>query len=843
MECIVVQPISRKLVNEFKKLKKYQQSFDKDSEYDCHLCFDMIIDRKYEFTCLQSKIYFDKEIQKYTVIFSNIPNEYPIVNIRFHIQNNLYTILYNPCVKINKKQCHFNIENGIRNNKIDIFYHTQPQYIIYGTYKHVNTVQLIIDDILFVEEDKLRYIPLINKLCNIQQGKQMNLISKTLNYYKRHGLKSTLYKIGSYLSKSNYIDTDECIVYDYDSSYQSNSSYHDKTTIKPICFYLPQFHRFKENDEWWGKGFTEWTNTRKAYPKYMGHYEPREPHKDIGYYKLDNKNIFKKQAMLAKEHGIYGFCFYYYWFSGKRLMEKALDIFLENKDIDINFCLCWANENWTRTWDGLENDILIKQEYTDSDNVNFIKDIAKYLVDERYIRIDNKPVILVYDAKSIPDCKTTFTAWRNTAKEIGIGEILIWVCQTNNSNSFSLGIIDYIDAEVEFPPHCANVNSIDTSFFNIPQENAPGGMYLYDEIVNSYINRNIGENIKPVYKTAMMSWDNSARKQTGWHGMYKYSLYSFYTWLNKIFEYTEKTFIENERFMFINAWNEWAEGTYLEPDKKTGYANINTFSNALFKKSFLKDIQKINSINVQTKIDSKNKIAIQAHIFYTDLAGNIIEELNKIPYKYDCYISTDTKEKAEELIRKFKEKSLSKNIFVDVFENRGRDMFPFISQISKVIDKYDYICHIHSKKTLTNTVGDDWRTYLFNNLFGSKENIQGIFEIFETTNTGIIFPETFISMLPAVDWGSNFENARNLLTRMHVPIMLPKTHLIFPVGNMFWAKTKAVKQIFKYCTDINDYAMEAGQVDGTFAHAIERLWAYLAEYNGYTYTQTLNYTK
>ena len=234
----------------------------------------------------------------------------------------------------------------------------------------------------------------------------------------------------------------------HNSNYQANESFSEyNTDIKPICFYLPQFHTFKENDEWWGKGFMEWTNTKKAYPRYLHHYQPREPHNDIGYYTLDNAETIRKQVALAKEHGIYGFCFYYYWFSGKRLMEKPLDIFLQNKDIDMNFCICWANENWTRTWDGAEHNILIKQDYSEKDKVEFVKDCLKYIQDDRYIKVNGKPVILVCNkADNMSRDKNDIYEFYN----LGMGDVY------PVSAANALGIGDVLDAIYEKLPEKSN---------------------------------------------------------------------------------------------------------------------------------------------------------------------------------------------------------------------------------------------------------------------------------------------------------------------------------------------------------------------------------------------------
>ncbi|MDR2251637.1 MAG: glycoside hydrolase family 99-like domain-containing protein [Endomicrobium sp.] len=177
------------------------------------------------------------------------------------------------------------------------------------------------------------------------------------------------------------------VSYSYQSHYENNEKFSQyKTDIKTICYYLPQFHTIPENDKWWGKGFTEWINVLPAQPRFARHYQPRLPHKDFGTYDLSDVNSFKKQVELALQHGIYGFCFYYYWFSGKKLLETPIENLLKHKEIDMPFCVCWANENWTKTWSGEEKDVLMKQKYKKNDALKFIQDIKHILKDVRYIK-------------------------------------------------------------------------------------------------------------------------------------------------------------------------------------------------------------------------------------------------------------------------------------------------------------------------------------------------------------------------------------------------------------------------------------------------------------------------
>ncbi|MCB2081343.1 MAG: glycoside hydrolase family 99-like domain-containing protein, partial [Rickettsiales bacterium] len=195
-----------------------------------------------------------------------------------------------------------------------------------------------------------------------------------------------------------------------------------------IAFYLPQYHPIPENDKWWGKGFTEWSNVAKGQPQFEGHYQPHVP-SDLGFYDLRMGEIQKEQARLAKAHGVDAFCYYYYWFSGKKLLEKPLENMLAS-DSDFPFCICWANENWTRRWDGMDDDILIEQKYRKEDPELFAKEVAPILKDERYIRVQGKPLFIVYKATDIPNLQDTLKLWRKVWQNEGIDEVQICAVMT-----------------------------------------------------------------------------------------------------------------------------------------------------------------------------------------------------------------------------------------------------------------------------------------------------------------------------------------------------------------------------------------------------------------------------
>ena len=356
----------------------------------------------------------------------------------------------------------------------------------------------------------------------------------------------------------------------------------DPSTVsaKVIAFYLPQFHPIPENDEWWGEGFTEWTNVTKAFPNFTGHYQPHIPD-ELGYYDLRRLEVQKRQVDLAKKYGIYGFCFYYYWFSGKRLLEHPINQYLAHPELDLPFCLCWANENWTRRWDGAEHEILIAQEYNEQEYEHFIRDISPHFLDPRYIRVDGKPILLVYRISLLPSPQKAAEIWRAECRKLGIGEIYLVAVQ-------SFGISDPhpfgFDAAVEFPPSHLGQTKISSSSVNITNPDFKGEIFDYNIAARTMIEKK--HEGYTVFKGVMPSWDNTARRQNASHIFINSSPKNYGKWLAQAIKYTTQNLPEDRRFIFVNAWNEWAEGTHLEPDSLRGYAFLQATAEAITQGNF-----------------------------------------------------------------------------------------------------------------------------------------------------------------------------------------------------------------------------------------------------------------
>lgn len=339
------------------------------------------------------------------------------------------------------------------------------------------------------------------------------------------------------------------------------------SVAKLIAFYLPQFHPIPENDEWWGNGFTEWTNVVKARPLFRGHYQPHLP-ADLGFYDLRVPETREYQAALAQQYGIFGFCYYHYWFNGKRLLQRPFDEVLATGKPDFPFCLCWANENWTKRWDGMEKHVLMPQTYSADDDLNHIRWLLRAFDDRRYIRIEGKPLFLVYRPGDLPCASKTAEIWRREARKAGIGEICLCAVITYYKGApTDPGAIGF-DAALQFQPAISfRYNLVQRAWKKLLRGPSNNLILDYSELVKQALEREQPSRL--TFLSVVPSWDNAARRKAAAVILKNANPTKYGEWLETAIA-RSRPLSTGEKIVFVNAWNEWAEGNHLEPCSRWG---------------------------------------------------------------------------------------------------------------------------------------------------------------------------------------------------------------------------------------------------------------------------------
>lgn len=601
-----------------------------------------------------------------------------------------------------------------------------------------------------------------------------------------------------------------------------------RAPLQIIAFYLPQFHPIPENDKWWGKGFTDWTNVSKAVPQYVGHYQPHLPG-ELGFYDLRLVDVMRQQTDLARRYGIGGFCFHHYWFGGRRLLERPVKQYLEANDIDFPFCLCWANENWTRRWDGQENDVLMAQSHTPEQDDNFIDDILPALRDPRYIRFNGKPVLIVYRVSLLPDAAATAKRWRQHSIEAGVGDLYLIAARTFEiTDPRPYGF----DASIEFPPHQIPACRINDRL-TIVNPNYRGNIYDYEGLVSWYVKQRVSD--YPLIKTVSPSWDNEARRPGAGHTFHGANPSIYAHWLRKVYCATVENVKIDEKqppFVFVNAWNEWAEGAHLEPDRKYGYGYLHATANVV--REFMEpDVEVISIVRQSQKNFLKQSdAAVIVHLHYEDLFNELRERIEVVD-NADILISirADISVTAcREILSAFPKVRLA------IFSNRGRDIQPFLQMLRFIRERgYKLACKIHSKKSPQRHDGAQLRRNALNDLLRSLESVTVIKKRFaDDPSLGIVAPRG--SLLPLDEPDCNVRNRAwldKLLTRAHMDNVVGANNCNFIAGSMFWFRVEALTILDELDLSVNEFEDELGQVDGTLAHAVERLFAVTAEERGF----------
>jgi len=521
-------------------------------------------------------------------------------------------------------------------------------------------------------------------------------------------------------------------------------------------------------------------------------------------------------------------------------LEKPLDMFI-NSDLDMKFCISWANENWTRRWDGLDKEVLMPQIHTYESDCRFIHDMVKYLSDKRYIKVNGKPIILVQRAHDLAEPQKTAEYWKNFCIKEGLGEpILVAV--------HSFGFYDDpaklgFDVALEFPPLFPeqSLDRID-NFAKILNPDFMGAIHDYKEVVEISINK-----LTPPYKyirTALVSWDNTARRQNTPSIFVYSSPYLYKKWLSHLIRYSmNNARSEEERLIFINAFNEWAEGNHLEPDRKFGYGylqataeavienlpqgiNIKTPNILMFKKSERIFYERIDI----EKINKTSNLAIIIHLYYPDLWEEFWSYLNNIKQKFDLFVSIPVEVFFD--TDKILESGINAYIYRNI--NRGRDVAPFLHIFQSIYSlKYEYGLKFHSKKSIHRADGDTWRIKALNGIIGNQEIVEKILGAFtKEIKLGLIIARDIL--VPYSEHKGSNESYLKFLCQK-AGITWDGEDFLFSAGTFFWFRFKAFEDLLKLDFSLKDFEPEFYQLDGCLHHALERFFGLIIKKRGYLY--------
>ncbi|GLQ49278.1 glycoside hydrolase family 99-like domain-containing protein [Dyella flava] len=580
-----------------------------------------------------------------------------------------------------------------------------------------------------------------------------------------------------------------------------------------VAFYLPQFHPIPENDAWWGEGFTEWQNVTRALPQFEGHAQPRLPGA-LGFYDLRIADVMRRQMQLAREYGIAAFCTYFYWFGGKTLLEGPLLQWLNDASLDLPLCLCWANENWSRRWDGRADQILIGQQHSASDDLAFIAHVSRYLSDPRYLRVDGKPLLLVYRPGLLPEAQSTAERWRKWCREHGIGEIyLAYVQSFDRVDPRDIGF----DGAVSFPPNNITLAPI-TDRQQLLNPDFHGDIYDWRELVSK-----VSTQADPTYTLfpcVNPGWDNEPRRSGAGRVFAHASPRGYRDWLQQAI-HTAQRRKPSSPLVFVNAWNEWAEGAVLEPDSRLGFAWLQATRNALC------------GACEQKPVPSPQPCVV-IHVWYVDVLDEIAAALRTSGLDWRVFITTTVEH--EQIVRE-RLARLDLKADITTFENRGRDILPFLHIADRLLNEgVDVVLKLHTKRSTHRRDGELWRRELIDKLLSPERAASTLAAFRNTPKLGLAAADGHVQPLQFY-WGENESNVQYLAARLGIPEPSPEQDQ-FIAGSMFWARLEALRPLLDAHLGVWEFEDEAGQVDGTLAHAVERIIELCAEAAGYAISDT-----
>lgn len=563
---------------------------------------------------------------------------------------------------------------------------------------------------------------------------------------------------------------------------------------KLVAFYLPQFHPIPENDAWWGTGFTEWRNVTRALPQFEGHAQPRLP-AELGFYDLRQPDVMRQQMALAREYGVAAFCTYFYWFAGKTLLETPVRQWLSQPELELPICLCWANENWSRRWDGRAEDVLIGQQHSADDDFAFIAYVADYLKDPRYLRVEGKPMLLVYRPGLLPSAKDTAARWRTWCRDHGIGEIhLAYVQSFDRVDPTSIGF----DAAVEFPPNNTSLTPI-TRDQQLINPDFAGEVLDWRQLM-----RNAVRAVAPkylLYPGVNPGWDNEPRRSGRGRVLCHASPRGYRDWLHKAVEMAKER-SPSTPMVFINAWNEWAEGAVLEPDTRLGHAWLEATREAL----------------LPPREGTDKRPCAVVHAWYVDELDEIVTRLRSHGLDWRIVITSEP-EQAQQVRARLE--ALGVAAEVEALDNRGRDVLPFLRVTERLLSEGVAVVLKLQTKRSAQDPGSQAHGELLNSLAASDRALR-IMEAFAARpHLGLVVPEG-VPQPRDHFWDAHEVNIRSLCVRLGLSQPSQGSELI--AEGMFWIRLTALRPLLDAHMEPWEFAPENGRVGCVTAHALERLF-------------------
>lgn len=593
------------------------------------------------------------------------------------------------------------------------------------------------------------------------------------------------------------------------------SLHNTRSNLRLIAFYLPQFHPIPVNDKAWGKNFTDWDNVTKTHPLFDGHYQPHLP-LHSGFYDLRIVENQVNQARLAQKSGLDAFCYYFYWFNGETPLELPLQTHRNNQDISLDFFLCWANEPWTKRWDGLDSEIIIPQNHSLLDTRNFAEHVCKhYFTSHKYSTIEGRPILAIYRPSLMGDVKAHIAEIRMVALKHGFEPFICCVLSFHETSETAT--LNGFDSSIDFPPHRIADCSYNAKLENLNHD-FHGKLHDYAKLVVDKVQERLPTKTFP---GVMLGWDNTARRGNGANVFVNFSTSLYSQWLeNACFKaLRDSSFDFADRLVFVNAWNEWAEGTHLEPDRRCGYTYLSETAK-VFRKTDLRW--------TKMSLAPKNEFAIYTHVYYEDVFHQIKDSffnLLGLHSAVDLIFTCSTPEQAELISESFPES------YIKIVENRGRDVLPFI-QISPNFRSYNAVLKLHTKKSFYRKDGSEIMKYLVDTLLNPELFIHCSSLLNRRANLGLIYPKESLVVAKEKHMVSNRIGVQSVLKSFGFNYEGSLRVKDFVAGTMFWFKPNAlVRDLMKIPDEL--FSLETGEIDGATEHAVERLIKAIIEKNGY----------